>query len=52
MLTIKEKLHIKRPYIIIGILVFLSMFIYYYIAHPLYIYDVDDWLYIGSVRHV
>lgn len=34
----------------IGILVFISMFYFFAVIHPMYIYDSDDWRYISYVR--
>lgn len=31
--------------------VFLCLFVFFTVAHPLYIYDTDDWTYIASHRH-
>ena len=36
--------------IVIGILVFISMFYFFAVIHPMYIYDSDDWRYISYVR--
>lgn len=46
-----EKLNRISPLFVIAMITFVSMFIFYYTVHPLYIYDVDDWAYMTGVRH-
>lgn len=33
------------------VLTFTGMFLFFTIAHPLYIYDMDDWAYVNNARH-
>lgn len=38
--------------VIVGIVAFITMFIFFKFSHPLYVYDTDDWTYIGYVRPI
>lgn len=40
-----------RPIGIVTIGAFFCLFAFFTVAHPLYIYDTDDWTYISSHRH-
>lgn len=45
-----DKIKRNKSLAVIWVGVFIAMLIYYIAAHPLYIYDVDDWAYVNSVR--
>lgn len=38
-------------WIMLGIIIGICLFTFYTVAHPMYIYDTDDWTYIASSRH-
>lgn len=45
--TIRE----NRLIIAVTVLIFICMYAFYAVAHPLYIYDKDDWFYVTVRRH-
>lgn len=47
----RQKLKIKLPLVLFTIIAFVCFYVFYTIAHPLYIYDTDDWTYISYSRH-
>lgn len=47
----KSRLKSRLYVVLIAIIIFVCMIIFYTEAHPLYIYDMDDWDYVISVRH-
>jgi hypothetical protein len=47
---IKENYYLVRWYWLVFIVIFIGIFIFFTQAHPLYIYDTDDWYNTGYMR--
>lgn len=47
-----KKIRCKNKLVIpgLGIFVFVGLFVFFYIVHPIYIYDSDDWTYVSYSR--